>query len=264
MPSMSRTLRCFAAASMRERADHAGVLAERDRQRRIGAAAADQQHGGVARRIDMRQRHRRCRHQPAHHGRMQRAHAQRGAQARHQAVGAGRRLRGLALKERNDVVRMRESADRPRSAADRAGAPRRARPAAASPAASASDGRGQHGGRLHLFDGARRVRPLGLDHRKQPRDIERGGKRRPSRGRYDEDRALLGHLDNSDQARIWNRAILVCRRLMRRQRRARRRLSGGVGPVAKCFDHQRVKAEFRQRVAGAGIVRARGRRAGGR
>ena len=38
----------------RERADHAGALAKRDRQSRIGAAAADQQHGGVARRIDMR------------------------------------------------------------------------------------------------------------------------------------------------------------------------------------------------------------------
>ena len=120
----------------RERADHAGALAKRDRQRRIGAAAADQQHGRVARRIDMRQRHRRCRHQPAHHGRMQRADAQRGAQPGHQRSEP---LACAALKERNGVVGKRDLADRPRSAADRAGVPRSALPAPQVPAASVSE-----------------------------------------------------------------------------------------------------------------------------
>ena len=191
----------------RERADHAGALAKRDRQRRIGAAAADQQHGSVARRIDMRQRHRRCRHQPAHHGRMQRPHAQRGTQAGHQTVGAalscGLGLRDLGLKEGNDVVRMRD----PRVDRDQ----RQIRLACRNPRCELRQsgcigvgGCSQHGGRLHLLDGAHRVRPLGLDHRKQPADVERGGKGRPSRGRHDEDRTLLGHVENSGQARIWN------------------------------------------------------------
>ena len=182
----------------RERADHAGALAERDRQRRIGAAAADQQHGGVARRIDLRQRHRRCRHQPAHHGRMQRAHAQRGPQARHQTVGAAALglAAGLGLKERNDVVRMR----RPRVDRDQRQiglACRSPRGQLRQPGRIGVGGRGQHGGRLHLFDGPHRIGPFGLDHWKQPADVERGGKGRPPRGRHDEDRALLGHLRNS-------------------------------------------------------------------
>ena len=187
----------------RERADHAGALAKRDRQRRIGAAAADQQHGGVARRIDMRRRHRRCRYQPAHHGRMQRPHAQRRTQAGHQTVGAALSLQDLALKEGNDVVRMRYlRVDRDQ---------RQIRLACRNPRCQLRQsgfmgvgGCRQHGGRLHLFDCAHRVRPLGLDHRKQPADIERGGKRRPSRSRHDEDRTLLGHVENSDQARIWS------------------------------------------------------------
>ena len=55
----------------RERADHAGPLAERYRQRGVGAAAADQQHRRITRRIDMRQCDRCSRNQPAHHRRMQ-------------------------------------------------------------------------------------------------------------------------------------------------------------------------------------------------
>ena len=108
-----------------ERADHAGLLAERHRQRRVGAAAADQQHGGVARGIDIRQRHPRGRHQPAHHGRMQR----RGSAARRAGAPAGdRNCPGLEKTE----WRCREAGrrDRPRSAADRVGRPRPARPAA--------------------------------------------------------------------------------------------------------------------------------------
>ena len=193
----------------RERADHAGALAKRDRQRRIGAAAADQQHGGIARRIDMRQRHRRCRHQPAHDGRMQRPHAQRGTQACHQTVGAARGLRDLRLKEGNDVVWMRDQrVDRDQ---------RQIRLARRNPRGQFREascigvgGISQHGGRLHLLDGAHRVRPLGLDHRKQPREVERGGKGRPSRGRHDEDRTLLGHLGKLGSSAHLEPATLVC------------------------------------------------------
>jgi hypothetical protein len=55
----------------------------------------------------------------------------------------------------------------------------------------------QHRGRLHLFDRARGVPPYGLDDRKQPDDVERRRERRPRCGRYDEDRALLGHRDRA-------------------------------------------------------------------
>ena len=82
-----------------ERADHAGLLAERDRQRGIGAAAADQQHGGVPGGVDIRQRDPGGRYQPAHHGRMQRADTQRRAQARDEAAGIA-----LALEKRNGVI----------------------------------------------------------------------------------------------------------------------------------------------------------------
>ena len=211
----------------RKRADHAGALAKRDRQRRISAAAADQQHGGVARRIDMRQPHRRCRHQPAHDGRVQRPYAQRGTQPGRQTVGAALslqglgwrnlRLRDLVLKKGNHVVWMRD----PRIDRDQ----RQIRLACRNPRCqlrqSGCIGVGscsEHGGWLHLLDGAHRVRPLRLDHRKQPADVERGSKGRPSRGRHDEDRTLLGHFIT----RVWRASGTSessLSGLMRRQRR---------------------------------------------
>ena len=121
----------------RERADHAGPLAERDRQRGIGAAAADQQHGGVAGRIDIATAPSAL---PAPAG-ASRSHAATGRAARHAAAPpAGRNCR-CACEKGNGVVGQAGSADRPRSAADRAGAPRSALPAPPSPASSVSDGR---------------------------------------------------------------------------------------------------------------------------
>ncbi len=83
-----------------ERADHAHALAKRHGKRGIGAAAADQEHGRIARGIDVRHRHAPRRVEPAHHGRVQRAYAQGGADARQQAF---RMI--VAVREGNDVVR---------------------------------------------------------------------------------------------------------------------------------------------------------------
>jgi len=60
---------------------------------------------------------------------------------------------------------------------------------------------GDNRGRLQLLDRAAGVGPAGLDHRKHPGLIERGRKCRPPGIRYHEDRALLGHLRNSDRTR---------------------------------------------------------------
>ena len=83
----------------RERADYPHPLAERHGKRRVGGATADQQYGGVAGRIDIRQCFSRRRVlQPAHHRGMQAPDAQRGAEPRNQTVEIAVRLR-----ERNGV-----------------------------------------------------------------------------------------------------------------------------------------------------------------
>ena len=180
----------------RERADHAHPFAERYRKRRIGGAAADQQHGGVAGGIGVRQgcSLRRVVVKPAHHGGMQGPDPQRGAQARRQAIEIA-----AAWRERNGVFGQRcpgidgdqrkiglSCGDlfRQRLEAGFNGLGRR---------------RDHNRGRLHLLDGARRVGPGGIDDRKHLRGVERCRKRRPVGIRNDNDRALLGHLGNSDR-----------------------------------------------------------------
>ncbi len=88
----------------RQRADHAHPLAERNRERRIARAAADQEHGGVTRRIAVVERRTRGRIavEPAQHRGMQRPHPKRGAQPRQQAIEIA-----AALRERNGVCGQR-------------------------------------------------------------------------------------------------------------------------------------------------------------
>ena len=144
---------------------------------------------------------------------MQRADPQRRAQARDQTIG-------VALKSERREWRCREagSVDRPRSAADRAGAPRSASPAPRSPPHR----------RRTWRPAPRPAAPARPRARRRPKSVSTTGnslasssaerKRRPSCGRYDEDRALLGHLTNSDQARILKRRDPSLAALMRRQR----------------------------------------------
>ena len=92
MPSISRALRQRAPLIDAERADHAHALADRDAQRRMMAAAADQQHGRVVERIAGRQFGDDValvleRLGAAKHGGVQRAQPQRADDARDQLLG---------------------------------------------------------------------------------------------------------------------------------------------------------------------------------
>ena len=175
----------------RERADHAHPLAKRDRKRGIGRAAADQQHGGVARRIG-------C---PASVGarpdRRQagasRSHAASGPAARRAAAPSGdRNCRRFARTEWH--FRAASAGDRRRSAEDRACARRSASPAPRSRARRRRTARPEP-------RPAPVARPRAT---RRPRLASMTGnilasssalrERRPPGIRHDNDRALLGHL----------------------------------------------------------------------
>ena len=104
MPSMSRTLRCFAAASSESAPTTPIRSPSATESDGIACAAADQQHGGVARGIGIVERRARGRIaiQPAQHRRMQRPHPQCGAQPRQQTIEIA-----AALGERDGVCRQR-------------------------------------------------------------------------------------------------------------------------------------------------------------
>ncbi len=153
---------------MRERADDAHALAERDRQRRVSGAAADQQDGGVARRIGVGQSglHRSIL-EPPQHGDMQRPDAQGSTQARHQAIEVA-----ASLRERQRVfrkLRLGIDGDQRNIGFSRGDlfcqrfelGVGRARH------------RGEDGGWLHLRDRVRGVVPAGIDHWKQVGFAER-------------------------------------------------------------------------------------------
>ena len=148
---MSRMLRCFAAASMLERADNSHPLAKRHRKRWVGGATADQQHGGVASGIGIRNHwsRRRIVGKPAHHGGMQCPDPQRCAKTRNQAIEIA-----AALRERNGVLGQRAfGIDRDQR---KIGLPlrRSVSQAPRGPVQSAPENASENRGRLQLLDGA--------------------------------------------------------------------------------------------------------------
>ena len=101
MPSISRELRCLAAVSTLERAQHVDALADGDAERRIKRAAAGDQHGGVVERVADRQRRQlaamRGEHfDAAQHRRVQRAHAHAPIAGARSAARPARRRRPAA------------------------------------------------------------------------------------------------------------------------------------------------------------------------
>ena len=151
MPSISRVLRCFAAASMLERADHAHAFAECHGKRRIGAAAADQENGRVAGgNVDAPGR--------AAAGSSRRitvACKDRTISAARSAPAGDRNYRGLRKGNGAFGQRFR---DRPRSAADKVRGPRSLRQRIQGGLVDAGR-RDQNRGRLQLLDGARCIGP---------------------------------------------------------------------------------------------------------
>ena len=206
MPSMSRDIEMLCGGFDAERADHADPLAERDRKRRVGAAAADQEHGGVAGGIDI-------------------------ATASSAPVGTSRRITVAC-------------SDRTRSAACRRAIRRSELPCGLRKTEwhCRASGRlridrdqrqiglvrrdllGERGkaGLIDLGHGGKNRGRAATARRRAPRRpsrsrspetvglVKRGRERRPPRGRHDKDRALLGHLATRIDA-IVERAILVCR-----------------------------------------------------
>ena len=155
----------------RERADHPDPLAERYRKRGVGGAAADQQHGGVAGRIEVGRRGARQRLtvQAAHHGDIKRANPQGSAQPRGQAIETA-----AGLRKRNGVVGQRcRGVDRDQ----RQIGPLRGDLSGEGVEAGfgRSGHRDQHRGRVQLLDGARCIGPAGIDHRKHLGVVERAG-----------------------------------------------------------------------------------------
>jgi hypothetical protein len=159
-----------------ECADQAGPLADRDRERRVGAAAANQENGRIAGWIDIVERHRHRRLQPAHDSRVQRPDAKRGIEAGNQP-----RRHALRLEKRNRIAgRAQIRIDRDQRQiglvlCDRLG--ERADAGLVDPGRGGNHRRG-----AQLFDGAHRVAPFALDHRKQFCLVQRGGERRASLG----------------------------------------------------------------------------------
>ncbi len=183
---MSRVLRCFAAASIESAPTTPDAFAERDGERRIGRAAADQEHGGIAGRIGLRQRDLRFR-QPAQHGGMEGAHAERGAEPRDQAVGiAAARGEGQGVLRQRARSIERHERQVGRLVGDLPGERRHMR-------LVPDMHRGENRGRLHLLDRARGAGPVGVDDGKQTGLVQRRNERRPLGVGHKQDRARLGH-----------------------------------------------------------------------
>ena len=153
---------------------------------RVGTAAADQQHGRIARTIDIGQRGRPGPfiRKPAQHGCVQGTDSQRGVKARCEAIGVSQR-------ERNGVLR--QQAGRINHDQGEVRFSPRDLPCQQLQAPSSLP-IGEDGRRLNVRHGRRRIGPSSVNNRKHPRFLERIGKRRASAIRDDEDRTLLGHL----------------------------------------------------------------------
>jgi hypothetical protein len=177
--------------------DHARTLAERDRERREAAAAADQEHGRMQRRITLCQLGGAWRlgGKAAQNRCIQGADPQRRAQSRDQAI-----VVAAAQRQRQSILgKLALSLDRNQGKVGLACSNllRQCRKARVVDASHVGD----DGSRLDIRCRAHRVAPVGVNDRKQSRLVERGCKRRPAVVSDDEDRPLLGHQTNPGRER---------------------------------------------------------------
>jgi hypothetical protein len=157
-----------------QRADDAHSFTERYGKRGVGGAAADQQHGGVARGIVVGHRNsiKAILITPAHHRRVQCPHPKSGVEARDQTTEIV-----AVWRKRNRVFRKqafrihRDQRQIGLAGGNLLGQRRQVR--------CSPDGGSDHRGRLHLVDRARDVGPAGVDNGKHAGLVERGRKCRP-------------------------------------------------------------------------------------